>query len=258
MRKIEKREKESIIGAYKLLKKFIGKQTDELKQDRRKNNQKILELCHLGKFLIYNDIKFSSYQVTEKPDFILLKDNERIGIEHQIIVEPNAKRREGFIENIFCKAEEKLEKDKELPNFLVNCEIKKGVDFKQNQKRELIDKVVEVVKEFVLNDRIIENSLIEGISKPQLSHTNKAAVPNFGAWYQKEITKELIIDAIRKKETKINSYKENRVKIQWLLIVIGGLNESSYEMNENIELDLKTNFDKVYILEDFKEDLYEL
>jgi len=69
---------------------------------------------------------------------------------------------------------------------------------------------------------------------------------------------DLLEQAIKKKEKKISSYRENSGNIQWLLIVIGSNGESSYNMNKTIEVDIKTEFDKVYVLEDFNNKLYEL
>ena len=62
----------------------------------------------------------------------------------------------------------------------------------------------------------------------------------------------------KKKERKIAAYKASGIEKQWLLIVIGSAGESSYEVEGKIEIELKTDFDKVFILEDFKSKLYEL
>ena len=46
--------------------------------------------------------------------------------------------------------------------------------------------------------------------------------------WQKEITEEIIKEAINKKEAKIESYISKTNLPQWLLLVIGGVGESSY------------------------------
>lgn len=69
--------------------------------DRIKNRQQILELCHLGKFLIFFDGKYQINEVTERSDFIITDGIKRIGLEHQIIVEFDAKAREDFRNNFY-------------------------------------------------------------------------------------------------------------------------------------------------------------
>jgi len=220
-----------------------------------KNKQKILELCHLGKFLIFFN-ELSILELSEKPDFILSDNNEKIGIEHQIIVNQKPKEKEGFYKNIFEKANDILKENTELPNFLANCYVKPYVNFKLNQKNYLIEIIVSVVKEYVLNNYLIENPLIESIFKTP--HSQKSVNVNLGAWWENKITKEIIIDAVDKKEKKITEYKKKKTDKQWLLMVIGGTGESSYNMDEKIELVLETKFDKVFILEDLYNNLYQI
>lgn len=45
---------------------------------------------------------------------------------------------------------------------------------------------------------------------------------------------------------------------QWLLIVLGGIGESSYVLESDFDLTVETKFDKVFILEDFRTNLYEI
>ena len=89
-------------------------------------------------------------------------------------------------------------------------------------------------------------------------HSEKSLGVNLGAWWVKDVTKELITKAVRKKELKISAYKENTGKTQWLLIVIGSTGESSYNLYNPFEINLKTVFDKVFILEDFNNKLFEI
>lgn len=112
-----------------------------------------------------------------------------------------------------------------------------------------------MVREYILTGILLDNPLIDKISKIPDSYTSINVV---GVWWVNYITTDLIREAIRQKEEKIRIYRENSVNIQWLLIVIGQLGKSSFNIKKDMELDFKTEFDKVFILEDFYNNLYEL
>lgn len=248
--------KNSVHMNLNLLGDLINSHLEPLLLDRRKNKQKILELCHVGKFLMFFENGIRIEKLSEKPDFILEGNHGRIGLEHQIVIEPKSKEKEGFFENIFSVAELEIQSDPELPNFLANCFLHPHLNFKLSQKDNLIAMVKEIVKDYVLNDNFTENPLIDRISK--MPHSQKSINANLGAWWWKDITPELIKLAIRKKDRKISNYKENDVDSQWLLMVIGGVGDSSYNMDTSLEIDIETPFDKVFILEDFSTKLFEI
>ena len=249
MTKVLKNSK-SIPENYEMLGKLINVHL-ELFPDK----QKTLEICHTGKFLLFFD-NLKIDQVTEKPDFILFDGNNKIGLEHQIIVESKSKEREGFFQNIFELAEIELKEDKDLPNFLASCYIEPYANFKLIEKEYLIETVKKVIKEYVLNNNFIENPIIESIFLQP--HSQKNIHANMGAWWQKNITIETIENSIKKKNSKIASYRAKGIKTQWLLLVIGSSGDSSFEMDKNLKLVMETEFDKVFVLEDLRNTLYEL
>lgn len=246
----------SISENKKLLGELINSHLEILMPEKGKNRQKILELCHVGKFLMFFDNKIQIDQLYEKPDFILNGKFGKVGLEHQILVDNKPKEREGFFENIFSAAESELKNDTELPNFLINCYPFHLVNFKINEKKDIIKLIVRVVKEFILTEKLVENPIIERIN--MTDHSQKSLNVNLGAWWNKDVTDELIINAVRKKEEKLSTYRENCGKNQWLIIVIGSTGESSYNLDNPFEMNLKTKFDKVYILEDFNNRLFEI
>lgn len=241
---------------YKLLEDIISPFIDELSKDKIKNQQKISETCHLGKFLIFFNGELEISKLSEKPDFILTNGQNMIGLEHQIIVDFGPKEREGFYKNIFDKAELDLKADETIPNFLANCYIKPYAKFKINQKEELIEIVKIVIKEYVLTDELMDNPIIDRIFKSP--HSQKSINANLGGWWRKDITTEIIEKAIKKKEDKLAHYQKNEIIEQWLLLVIGSNGESSYDMDEKLKFNSETDFDKVYVLEDFNNNLFEL
>lgn len=240
----------SIPESYDLLRKLIGEHL-KLHSDRKKT----LEICHAGKFLLFFD-DLEIEQVTEKPDFILFDGKNKIGLEHQIIVERKSKEREGFFKNIFELAENELQQDIELPNFLASCHIEPYTIFKINQKDYLVETVKMVIKEYVINNNFVENPIIENIFLQP--HSQKNIYANMGAWWPKNITKEILENSVKKKESKVSSYRENGIGKQWLLLVIGSSGDSSFEMDKNLKLEIETEFDKVFIMEDIRNTLYEL
>ena len=246
----------SISENKELLKKILDPHLVELLTDKNKNQQKILELCHLGKFIILSEKKLKIKELTEKPDFLLTHGQNHIGLEHQVIVDFKAKKREGFFEDIFKKAEERLRSVPDLPNFLANCYIRPYIEYPTSQKENLVTIVETVVHEYVVNGYLMDNPIIDEISK--MPHSQINITPNLGAWWEKDISAEEIIRAVKKKEQKIMSYKEKGFSEQWLLMVIGSTGESSYEMDEHLEIQLETEFDRVFILEDFKNNLFQL
>ena len=246
----------SISENKKLFDNLIDSHLKILMPEKEKNSQKILELCHVGKFLMFFNNKIKIDKLYEKPDFILNGEFGEIGLEHQILIDNKPKEREGFFENIFSAAESELKKDSELPNFLVSCYLIPYVNFKINEKDNIIKIIVRVVKEYILTKKLIENPIIENIS--MTDHSEKSLNVNLGGWWVKDVTEELIIKAVRKKEKKLSSYRENSGKTQWLIIVIGSTGESSYNLYNPFEMNLETEFNKVFILEDFNNKLYEL
>jgi len=247
----------SITENYTLLGNLIDGFLNQLKEQKLRNSQKILEVCHAGKFLLFFNNKIQFDQLYEQPDFILVNDfGVKIGLEHQLIIDPKSKEREGFFQNIFSKAEIEIQTDKDLPNFLANCYIKPYTNFKLQEKNKLVGIIKDVVKEYVLNENLIENPIIDRIWK--MPHSHKNITPNLGAWWVNKVTSELILNGIKNKEKKINEYRKNSVDEQWLLLVLGTTGESSFEMDKSLNLNPKTEFSKVYILEDFNNKLYEI
>ena len=239
------------------MEKKIRKYINGLDSYNQSDNQKILELCQLGKLLATYFPKFSIEEVREKPDFIISNGEKRIAIEHQTILDPVTKSYQGFYENIFNLAERDLREENTLPNFLANCYLKNNLSFNNSDKNMLIQLVKEIVTEYVLNDNLVENLLISNIFK--MSHSKKNLNANFGAYMVRDLDAETLINFITKKEDKVKSYRQNTGLEQWLLLVTGGAAEYSYDIEEPIEtLDIKSSFDKIFLMSDCDNDLYEI
>jgi hypothetical protein len=227
-----------------------------LDKRKKQDKQKILELCQIGKFLSIYFNEFEITKVTEKPDFIISNGQVQFGLEHELILDIKAKSEEGFYDNICEKVEVNLEKDPLIPNVLVNLYMKQNLSFKINEKTDLIKRLTEIVKHFILTGELYDNNIVGEAHK--MRHTQKSVNSNFGAYWQKTITKDLILEHILKKEGKISVYRQNTDLPQWLVLVIGGVGKSSFEVNEMVNIELTTDFENVFLYEDFKNNLYKL
>lgn len=247
-----------------LLKNLVGEIIDNLEKDKtKKNKQKKDEVFHVGKLLMILDNQYEIAQLSESPDFILQRYDEKIGLEHQIILDQQIKQKEGFYESIFSQVELLLQQDVNLPNLLCNCYIRHNASFKED-KKELVSEIYNLVKQFVEkieDNRIIsevleDNRIIDRITVTPHSQIN--ITPNFGAWFYNKVNEETIQDAVSKKEELLDKYINNSVRTQWLLLVTEGIGESSYEIGLDMNIELTTKFDKVYLLVNFYNQLFEL
>lgn len=253
MKKIS--DKESISNYKKQFELLTTGFLPRLKEDYCKNQKKIIEICHLSKFLML--IKdFQIEEIREVPDFIIRNEENRFGLEHQILTDSKSKEREGFINNLFRLVEIKLKEKEEVKPFLANIYIKDNFGIELKRKRELINKLYNLINKFLKEGELDENEVIEEMFI--MNHSQICLCPNLGAWTQKAINKNLIIKGINKKDEKINKYIENTKLDQWLLLVAGGVGESSYTIEKEFDIRTESKFKKIFLLEDFYDNLYEI
>ncbi|WP_143542384.1 hypothetical protein [Robiginitalea sediminis] len=234
----------------------INRYLEGLDKYNQSDSQKILELCQVGKFLCTFFPEYEIMEVREGPDFIISNGIRSVGLEHQSIYKEDVLKRTGFFENIALLAEQEFDSDPEMPNFLVNCYLNKDVDYGNKHKKEILATFIKVIKEYVLKDRIIENNLFERLMK--MDHTQKSVEVNFGGYMVPMLSDQKLLEAIQKKEQKLPEYIKNTSLPQWLLLLIGGVGEHSYYLRRNTQLDFKTSFERIFILEDFDNRFYEL
>jgi hypothetical protein len=238
--------------------KCLNGHLENLDKYNKDENQKQLELCQVGKMLVTYFPGYEIKEVREIPDFILSNGEFEIGLEHEIITNSELRKTHGFFENIFHLAGRDLISEIETQNVLLNCYLHKDLTFTNNQKSELIDLAKRVIIHYIATNELISNSLVSRIVS--MKHTQLSICINFGAYMVSDINKELIQKAIDKKESKIEKYKKNTNLPQWLLLVAGGASEYSYDIEQSkiIDIKVKSTFDKVYLMTDFQNELYEL
>lgn len=248
--KTEESEVRNLLGLK--INHLISKLNPQLKSE----NQKILEICHIGKLISTFFPDFEIVEIREKPDFIISNGKLSLAVEHQLVLDFEEKGREGFYNNICTKAEEIITQDLEFPNFLINLHMKKNLPFKIQEKNYIINEIVKVTKHFILTKELIENDFVYDILA--MENNRKSICPNFGAYSQKWINEDIIKNYVSKKEEKLTSYNKNVSIPICLLLVIGSTGNSSYEVNSPFDTSFKTKFDKILLFEDFNNKLYEL
>ena len=53
-------------------KRLIDNSMKEMEEDSSKNRHKILEICHVGKFLMFFENQYQIEKLSEEPDFIII------------------------------------------------------------------------------------------------------------------------------------------------------------------------------------------
>lgn len=252
---------ENIISEnHKNLERLINEPLRQLNKADNDYDRKVLEICHAAKFLMLLNSGYEISIVREKPDFIIKSDKEKqIGLEHEILIDQLHKKSEGSFSDLVKIIEDRFRIRHPNENILVNIFVNSAYKFKQKDKSKLVERLLLMIENYVYHDIFEENDLIHFLSCSK--HSGLSFNSNSGAWWQDYLRDELVINSIEKKEKKRLDYISNTgLKEQWLLIVIGSLGQSSYEVNSDIEYNFKTisGFDKIYLMEDFKAKLYEL
>ncbi len=238
-----------------LIHEKIGSELIGLDCYKNGDSKKQLELCQVGKFLASFYPEFFIKEVREEPDFIISNGIQSIGLEHEVILNEKIKKKHGFYENIFKLVERDLQNKSELPNFLINCYLKPNLSFKMRDKKYLIRLLKDLIVEYVENNNLKENPLIERVFK--MPHSRKSVRVNFGAYMEAELNEKIVYHFIDKKEKKFFNYYDNTNLNQWLILLVGGVGESSFIINELMNFDnLKTKFSKVFLMCDFGNTLY--
>jgi hypothetical protein len=152
-----------IFQLHDLIGEKINKHLDGLDQNKSADSQKILELCQIGKLLSSYFNNYDIIKVSENPDFLISDGDSEIGLEHQLVLDPKLKSKEGFFDNIVNKVEEKLRNDKSLPGNIINLVFRDEINFKINDKSLIINDIANIIKCFVNTGKLKENKYILNI-----------------------------------------------------------------------------------------------
>ena len=241
------------IEAFKRESAELGRVINPILDKFELNNQELLEVCQIGKFAfkIDSEIRILDKPQPPNPDFIIQFNQKSIGLEHTQILTDDASR---FfkVKSLFDYAEQIFRKKYPNINVHASLSVKDDCwDYRQKDKPKLAEKVADFVHwkmcglNFNFPDKITE---IRTDKHSQVSFTY--AENNWQAAY---LTKERLQAEIGKKEGKISGYKKSDKKLAelWLVLLIGSLSSVSYELNEEVNYEMESEFDRVYLMTDY-------
>jgi hypothetical protein len=221
------------------------------KVDRRVYERKTNELCHLAKLLLSINEGYFISVVREAPDFIIQNEFGNVCIEHTILVNNTKKQFEGSLNDIFYHAQTEFKKLYPEKKYLVNIYLKPNIpEINKSQTKRLTTEINNIIYEWITSKTLIPNDFIDHIF--YMPHDKLDFEPNTGTWDSGFLTKDHFTKAVTKKESNILSYVTNtNIQEQWLLIVIGSMGKSAFQINTEIDLQIPSKFSRIYILEDF-------
>lgn len=239
---------------------LINEPLKKLNKSDQDYDKKALEICHVGKFLQLLHSEYQIFDVREQPDFIIKSvDNLLVGLEHEILVNPNHKEIEGSFADIIKSAEEKFRKSHPKTKLLVNIFVNTDKNISKRDKPVNIEKLLSIMENYIFHNRLEENDLVDSITVGK--HSRLDFYCNTGIWSQKSLHSDLVTKSIHKKEQKRLDYiKSTGIEEQWLLIVIGSSGQSSYEIDSLLDerFTFNSGFNRIYLMEDFNRRLFEL
>jgi hypothetical protein len=222
-------------------------------------DQLVLETCHVAKFLSQLDEGIEMVQKFEKPDFIIRNQNRKIGLEHETLVHTDSKIKEGSFGDLVNELQKEYSKRHPDQKLMLTIYPQPYLAFRKVDKPGILEKMIQLIENYIKSNQLPENDYLDRLFL--MPHSRLSFNCNLGGWWQRYLDINSLNEAIIKKEKKVNEYRLNSgIKEQWLLIVVGGVGESSYVVDsiESIQGCFKAKFDKVFLLEDFQANLYEI
>lgn len=217
-----------------------------------------LEICQVGKFLILLDEGITIKAKSESPDFILEKENRIFGLEHETIRNMETVPNIGSIRNLVKTTEDYFIET--YPNCLTpfknkhpNCS-KMIVDirfvddlfsFKKNEVKSLSIKIAKYIASIIKGNETEKPKFISRVSIHP--HTRVDFIVGTDINKTETLQHDTLEIFLKKKEIK---REKSGIKEQWLLLVAGSLNRDSYEIEKGFK-NIKSSFDRVYLLDDF-------
>jgi len=223
---------------------------------RSDKKQKTKEIIDLGCFLYYTNRKINIIDtLSEKPDFIILQDQKRIGIElKDLVIRQEEREKEGIIKKLFDDIEKELILNGSKYHGLYEVRFfddnqSLGKKDREDIKNEIISLIT---RESSKQTRVksISKSLKKGVS---LYNGVGTCVGN--------LKKQTVLEKIQSKENRIKDYSNHKYDELWLLLILGGTTQSSdYSFfDQSITNDFfESNFDKIFIYDFSRREITEL
>ena len=218
--------------------------------------QKTKEIIDVGNFLYYLDEKIKiENALTERPDFIVSKENNTIGIElKDLIIQDDEKEKEGIYKSLFEQIESELKIDTEKYKGQYRVEFKKS-DFtlKAKDKNQIKKEIISTIKGENSGNEYIEQIIQKPYSGINIYKGETTIVGH--------LERKTVVEKIKSTDEKFDDYDSEKLDEIWLLLVIGGVEKSSdYSFfEESIMLEpFKSNFQRIFIYDFFSRQITEL
>lgn len=246
-------EIKALIENLNIQKEGLGKIINPIIEKYKLPKKEILEVCQIGKFVYKID---SEIRITEKPnpprpDFIIEYESKLIGLEHTRIFTKNAENY-NRINSILEYSEEVYRKlfPEDKVHGIISI-VNDKLEYKQNKKKEMATEIAKYVNSVKNQIEIEKPNYIESVrttihSQISFSYSEKN-------WQREYLTRERLEEEIRKKETKLKIYQNDKKELSeyWLVLLMGSLSSASYELNEDENYETQSEFDRVYLMADF-------
>jgi len=250
---VNKEDIKKLIESAKKEREGLGKIIYPILERYELEKKEILEVCQIGKFVqkIDTEIQIFDKPKPPNPDFIIDYNERLIGLEHTQILTEDASRY-FKIKTLLDYAEKIFER--KYPNTNVHATISiqnDKLNYKQSEKSKLAEKIADMVQ-WTRSEMEVE--LPEYITRIKTTrHSQVSFSYQEKNWQAEYLTKERLLEEVQKKENKISGYEKSEKELSeyWLVLLIGSLSSVSYELNENIDYSIKSEFDRVYLMADF-------
>lgn len=221
------------------------------------NSQKRNELFQLGKFLYClksNEIEIVNVN-SESPDFILKVESKLVGLEiieikNERIVKPKT------TQELLDKAKNRFKQlYPDLKLFAMFSFDNEEISFNRKNEANIIEQICEAVHSCYLGKKTYPDF----ITKIEILSFKNLCFSNLWIGYVNELDSDTIMNRVEKKEKLIENYKQNsNTNEQWLLMVIQKGAPNSYDFEFITEIDYKSKFDRIYLLEEIEPELKRL
>lgn len=232
------------------------------------------ELADVGKFILFANDRLKidvPNDLLKFPDFILLFEDQKIGLEHTRLMSEETKAIFKTAKYCIGKAREIIEAELNHLSKTVNIFIDyneniigennfKNKRFTPEQKKEIAQTMADYIKSELTEGNVPKPNYIIQI-KITPNKDSRVDLELAESYFTNPEFTEILLERIQKKEKKANRYRsETNLNIIWLLIVIDDVNSFS-------GFDLKTakfpqivnsNFDKIFLFEKFGGKIYSL
>lgn len=245
---------EKVISDFNKKYEGLGDVIYPILNNKKLAKKEILEVCQIGKFvyLIDSNIRIIDKPNPPSPDFLIVHDSKLIGLEHTRIISDDANKTLK-VYNLVEYASKIFEN--KYPNQPVFASIKFRKDefeFKQSEKKVLATIIADVVYLKLSGDYVELPDFISEIRIRKHSQVSFSYKEN--NWQPQPLSLAKLEFEIRKKEEKIPFYKLSDIELSeiWLVLLIGSLSSTSFEIDKGIKYKMDSEFDRVYLMSDFE------